>query len=54
MNRCSHDDTPLTDGELDDDERSIECPRHGSRFDLLTGRSLNLPAYSRSRCSGSK
>ena len=44
-NRCSHEDTPLADGELDEPDCSIECPRHGSRFDLRTGRALNLPAY---------
>ena len=44
-NRCSHEDTPLADGELDETDCSIECPRHGSRFDLRTGRALNLPAY---------
>ena len=43
--RCSHDDGELVDGELDAEECSIECPRHGSRFDLKTGNPLNLPAY---------
>jgi 3-phenylpropionate/trans-cinnamate dioxygenase ferredoxin subunit len=43
--RCSHDDGELIEGELDADECSIECPRHGSRFDLKTGNALNLPAY---------
>ena len=44
-NRCSHEDTPLADGEVDASGDWIECPRHGSRFDLRTGRPLNLPAY---------
>jgi 3-phenylpropionate/trans-cinnamate dioxygenase ferredoxin subunit len=44
-NRCSHEDTPLADGELDEADYSIECPRHGSRFDLRTGHPLSLPAY---------
>jgi 3-phenylpropionate/trans-cinnamate dioxygenase ferredoxin component len=44
-NRCSHEDTPLADGELDETDCSIECPHHGSRFDLRTGRALSLPAY---------
>ena len=43
--RCSHDDGELVDGELDEDDCVIECPRHGSRFDLRTGKPLNLPAY---------
>ena len=43
--RCSHDDGPLAEGELDAAECTIECPRHGSLFDLRTGRPLTLPAY---------
>lgn len=41
---CTHEDTPLSDGFLDEDECDIECPLHGSRFDLRTGRALTLPA----------
>ena len=43
--RCSHDDGELVYGELDEAACTIECPRHGSRFDLRTGKPLNLPAY---------
>jgi 3-phenylpropionate/trans-cinnamate dioxygenase ferredoxin subunit len=43
--RCSHDDGPLVEGELDEEHCTIECPRHGSRFDLKTGKPLTLPAY---------
>ena len=43
--RCSHDDGELVYGELDEAACVIECPRHGSRFDLRTGKPLNLPAY---------
>jgi 3-phenylpropionate/trans-cinnamate dioxygenase ferredoxin subunit len=43
--RCSHDDGPLVEGVLDQDRCTIECPRHGSQFDLKTGRPLTLPAY---------
>lgn len=43
--RCSHDDGPLAEGELDPDACTVECPRHGSRFDLHTGKPLTLPAY---------
>jgi 3-phenylpropionate/trans-cinnamate dioxygenase ferredoxin subunit len=39
---CSHDGQPLTDGNLAG--ASIECPRHGARFDLCTGRPLCMPA----------
>ncbi|MDO5494419.1 MAG: non-heme iron oxygenase ferredoxin subunit [bacterium] len=39
---CTHGDISLADGEVYD--CSIECWKHGSRFDLLTGRPLSLPA----------
>ena len=43
--RCSHDDGPLVEGEMDPSRCAVECPRHGSVFDLRTGKPLNLPAY---------
>jgi len=43
--RCSHDDGDLAAGELDQGSCTVECPRHGSRFDLRTGKPLTLPAY---------
>jgi 3-phenylpropionate/trans-cinnamate dioxygenase ferredoxin subunit len=43
--RCSHDDGPLVEGTLDQSKCVIECPRHGSEFDLRTGKPLTLPAY---------
>ncbi len=43
--RCSHDDGVLLEGELDQLACTIECPRHGSLFDLRSGKPLNLPAY---------
>ena len=43
--RCSHDNGPLIEGELDQGDCTVECPRHGSRFDLRTGKPLTLPAY---------
>ncbi len=39
---CTHDDGPLGDGWLDGN--AIECPRHGARFDVATGKVLCLPA----------
>src|SRR5512141_3107517 len=39
---CTHDDGPVAEGELD--EYTIECPRHGAKFDIRTGRVLQLPA----------
>jgi 3-phenylpropionate/trans-cinnamate dioxygenase ferredoxin subunit len=43
--RCSHDDGPLAEGEFDPSTCTVECPRHGSRFDLRTGRPKTLPAF---------
>jgi 3-phenylpropionate/trans-cinnamate dioxygenase ferredoxin component len=43
--RCSHDDGPLAEGEFDPDACTVECPRHGSLFDLRTGSPKTLPAY---------
>ena len=43
--RCSHDDGDLMEGDVDEDTCTVECPRHGSVFDLRTGKPLNLPAY---------
>ncbi|CAN5131338.1 non-heme iron oxygenase ferredoxin subunit [soil metagenome] len=39
---CSHSAVPLSEGEVEGSE--IECWLHGSRFDLTTGKPLNLPA----------
>ena len=43
--RCSHDDGPLAEGPFDETRCAVECPRHGSLFDLKTGKPLTLPAY---------
>ena len=42
--RCSHENYSLAEGDVWVEEREIECPRHGSTFDLLTGRPCSLPA----------
>jgi len=39
---CTHDGGALDQGELIGKE--IECPRHGARFDVTTGRVTRLPA----------
>lgn len=39
---CSHEYYLLSEGFQEDYE--IECPQHGSRFDLRTGAVRNLPA----------
>jgi 3-phenylpropionate/trans-cinnamate dioxygenase ferredoxin subunit len=43
--RCSHDNGPLAEGEFDAAACTVECPRHGSLFDLSTGRPKTLPAF---------
>ncbi len=43
--RCSHDDGPLAEGGFDSSSCTVECPRHGSLFDLRSGRPRSLPAY---------
>ena len=40
--RCSHAEASLAEGDLFDGE--VECPRHGSPFDLTTGEPGALPA----------
>ena len=39
---CSHDGGPLGEGAVWGTQ--VECPRHGARFDLKTGRPTTLPA----------
>ncbi len=39
---CTHDGAPLDQGELFGCE--IECPRHGARFDVTSGKVKALPA----------
>lgn len=40
--RCSHAEASLAEGEVWD--MTVECPRHGSEFDLRTGEPGALPA----------
>ena len=42
--RCSHEDYSLAEGEVFEDEREIECWKHGSTFSLETGEPQSLPA----------
>ena len=42
--RCSHADYSLAEGEVDADERTIECIKHGSTFSLADGQPQTLPA----------
>lgn len=40
--QCSHQEYPLSDGELSDGE--LECIYHGACFDVTNGRATQLPA----------
>ena len=40
---CTHGDISLSEGFVEDD--TLECWAHGSKFELTTGKPLNLPAY---------
>jgi 3-phenylpropionate/trans-cinnamate dioxygenase ferredoxin subunit len=40
--RCSHEEYPLSDGELDGTE--VVCQYHGARFDACSGARKTLPA----------
>jgi 3-phenylpropionate/trans-cinnamate dioxygenase ferredoxin component len=42
--QCSHQDISLSEGEVDPDDRTLECWKHGSTFDLRTGKPETLPA----------
>ena len=41
---CSHAHYFLDEGEVDVEESTVECWKHGSTFDLDTGRPRTLPA----------
>jgi 3-phenylpropionate/trans-cinnamate dioxygenase ferredoxin subunit len=41
---CSHEDYSLSEGDVWDEECELECPKHGSTFDLRTGEPQSLPA----------
>lgn len=41
---CTHEETFLTDGEFEIDNMEVECPLHGSRFDVRDGSVRILPA----------
>jgi len=44
--RCSHDDGEFDNARIlvSEESAQIECPRHGGRFDLATGRATRMPA----------
>jgi 3-phenylpropionate/trans-cinnamate dioxygenase ferredoxin subunit len=42
--KCSHADFSLAEGDVDLDDCTIECWKHGSFFSLTTGAAETLPA----------
>ena len=42
--RCSHADVSLSEGDIDVEDCSIECWKHGSAFSLRDGMPQSLPA----------
>jgi 3-phenylpropionate/trans-cinnamate dioxygenase ferredoxin subunit len=41
---CSHARSRLSDGFLDEDACTVECPTHNAIFSLTTGEALEFPA----------
>lgn len=41
---CSHAEVSLSGGEVWSEEKELECPKHGSTFNLETGEPTTLPA----------
>ena len=41
---CTHAEISLSEGEVYEETREIECWKHGSTFSLVTGEPLSLPA----------
>jgi len=40
---CTHGDISLAEGFVEDD--TLECWAHGSKFSLISGKPITLPAY---------
>jgi 3-phenylpropionate/trans-cinnamate dioxygenase ferredoxin subunit len=41
---CTHEEAYLTEGDFDPEELEVECPLHGSRFNIVDGSVRILPA----------
>ena len=41
---CTHEEAYLSEGEFEADELEVECPLHGSRFNVVSGEVRILPA----------
>lgn len=42
---CTHEKASLSEGAFDPEAGVVECPRHGARFDVASGKALTLPAH---------
>ena len=43
---CSHAEVRLSGGTYHVTQGQVECPAHGARFDVRTGRQVRMPAVS--------
>ena len=41
---CTHEEAYLSEGDFDSDDMEVECPLHGSHFDVRDGSVRILPA----------
>ncbi len=41
---CTHEEAYLTEGDFDPEDLEVECPLHGSRFNVESGAVRILPA----------
>lgn len=41
-NCCTHENLPISGGQIFDGQ--IQCPHHGARFDIKTGKATQFPA----------
>ncbi len=41
---CTHEETFLSEGEFETEDMEVECPLHGSRFNVVDGSVRILPA----------
>ncbi|MCB1218287.1 MAG: Rieske 2Fe-2S domain-containing protein [bacterium] len=42
---CSHQEFPLSQGEIDRQACSVRCRAHGATFDLRSGKATKAPAF---------
>jgi 3-phenylpropionate/trans-cinnamate dioxygenase ferredoxin subunit len=42
--QCSHANVPLSEGDVDPEDCTVECWKHGSTFSLIDGAPQSLPA----------